>query len=455
MSKVSLRRAVIFALTSLGFALGPSGCKRSQPSESQPSPAPSASFSALPQLEEPSRCRQLPGFSMTLSPEAVDEPAEPQATEAGDDDALLPFGVELGTAVATPWGFAAAGIRGAGQAFVALVTEHDRRRVDLGVLHGDAETPALAAAGDDLLVALRSTDAAGFTIKLARVGREGGPTWGYELSKLGKSVTGLDVAVNGKLSLLAFQSEEKGTSKLWLGSLSLDALKEPFEVKALDVKDAEMPRVLARPGGFWLAWVRMLSEAKTPGKTAPSGSSAEDPEERELLEVGLRVIEVVKLDERGRAQGAPLRVGTPRPQVLLFDVAVLAAGGLLVAARSDSAAPGAEGGAILLSEVGPDGSVHEDRIEDDDVGVGAPVLLVDANSKLPGPWLSVGAPNDGTRLGLVRGQSTTLLADPLLGNAEVLAVSGGSFLTQRGRGRAAELRALSCAWPSDSPGGKK
>ncbi len=463
MSKVLPRSAAACAALSVGLALAPSACKRSQPSGAGPAPAPSAALSALPPPEEPSRCRQLSGFSMTLTADAAaDTPAPAVAvapaadaapaapSETGDDDALLPFGVELGTAVATPRGFAAAGIRGAGQAFVAILNELDSRRVDLQVLHGDPETPALAAAGEDLLVGLRTTDAAGFAIKLARVPREGGPEWGYEVSKLGRSVIGLELAVHARRALLAYQSEDKGGSRLWLGSFSLDALKEPFEVRPLQVKDAEMPRLVARPGGFWLTWVHTLGEAKKAAKSAGGSAAVEDPEERDLLEVGLRVIEVAQLDERGKLLAPPLRVGTPRPQVLLFDVAALASGSLLIAARSDSATPGAESGAILLSEVGLDGSVHEDRLESDEIGAGAPVLLVDTSAKLPAPWLVVSAPNDGTRVGLVRGASTTLLDDVRLGGAEVLAVSRGTFLTQRGRGRSAELRALACDWPNEA-----
>jgi hypothetical protein len=134
--------------------------------------------------------------------------------------------------------------------------------------------------------------------------------------------------------------------------------------------------------------------------------------------------------------------------VLLYDVAPLASGGLLVAARSDSAAPGVEGGALLLSEVGPDGSVHEERLDDDELGAGAPALLVEGDAKLPGPWLAMSAPSDATRLGLARGRNTTLLADALLGHAEVIAVSAGNFLVQRARGRSVTLEALQCSWSS-------
>jgi hypothetical protein len=106
---------------------------------------------------------------------------------------------------------------------------------------------------------------------------------------------------------------------------------------------------------------------------------------------------------------------------------------------------------LLLSEVRPDGSVHEERLDDDEIGVGAPVLLVDANAKLPEPWLSVSSSSDATRLGLARGQRTVLAADPLLGRSEVIAVSSGHFLTQRARGRGVELATFDCALPAPAP----
>ena len=397
---------------------------------------------------EASRCRRLPGYALTLegNPAPVDKGRQVGAEEQeeAEDDALLPFGVDMGAAVPTTYGFAAAGLRGAGQAFVALLAERASHRLDLGELHGDAETPALAASGERVVVALRSSDAAGFTVKLAQVvGPEGALQWGYELSKLGKELTGLTVATAGERGLLAYQGLEKGSSRLFLASFATSALKDAIAVKALDVKDAETPRLAARPGGYWLAWVRTLPEAKKPQKVVVD-AGREDPEERDLLEVGLRVVEVAKLDERGELQGAALRIGEPRRQVLLFDMAPSGAGSLLVAMRADSAAPGAEGGAMLLSEVGADGSVHEERLDDDDMGVGAPMLLVDANAKVPEPWLSVSSASDATRLGRARGQRTLLAADPLLGRLEVIAVSAGHFLTQRARGRGVELAALDC-----------
>jgi hypothetical protein len=444
------------------------GCKRHPPA---PTPAESVSALALPSSlapsEEPSpegesaptHCKQLPGFALTVDAAAPTKSANPLplADDAGnqeeDDDTLLPFGVDIGAAVPTTAGFAVAGIRGAGMAFVALLDQHGGRRVDLGELHGDAETPALAAAGDDVIVALRSTDAAGFTLKLARLAATGSDQvqWGFELSKLGKTVTGVELAVTGGRGVLVYQGEAKqGASRLMLGTFSAASLKEPFEVKPVAVKDAEMPRLSPREGGYWLSWVHALPEPKSPGKK-PKGEAPADPEEADLLEVGLRVVEVAKLDERGQLLGAALRIGEPRRQVLLYDVAPLASGGLLVAARSDSAAPGAEGGALLLSEVGPDGSVHEERLEDDELGAGAPALFVDSAAKSAGPWLSMSSPTDATRLGLARGGHSVLQADSLLGRAEVIAVGAGHFLVQRARGRDVSLEVLDCAWPSDGP----
>src|SRR5204862_5337289 len=158
-----------------------------------PTPAVSAVGSALPEPEEMTHCRRRPDFTMTLEAEAAPagKPSVVGQDEDEDDDALLAFGVDIGMATPTPFGFAVAGMRGAGQAFVALLGEHTSQRVDLGELHGDAETPGLAVLGQRVLVALRSSDAAGFTLKL---GSLAGPEasvveWGYELSKLGKTVT--------------------------------------------------------------------------------------------------------------------------------------------------------------------------------------------------------------------------------------------------------------------------
>jgi hypothetical protein len=416
----------------------------------------SAVASALPQPEEMTHCRRLPDFGLTLEADAAPAKARQTAEEDEDDDALLPFGVDIGGAVPTPFGFVTGGIRGAGQAFVALLSARAARRIDLGELHGDPETPSLAATGQRVLVALRSTDAAGFTIKLGRIGGESGAIeWGYELSKLGKTVTGVTVAASGARGVLVYQGEEKGSGRLLLGSFSTESLKDPFEVKALEPKDAEMPRLTLRAGGYWLSWVRTLPEPKKVTKTPLDAGAPQDPEERELLDVGLRVVEIAKLDEQGKVLGAALRVGEPRRQVMLYDVAPLASGGLLVAARSDSAAPGAEGGALLLSEVGADGSVHEERLEDDELGAGAPELLSDSDVKLPGPWLSMSSPSDATRIGLAQGQHTLLQADPLLGHGEVIAVSLGHLLVQRARGRGVTLEALDCSWPSDGVAEKK
>jgi hypothetical protein len=433
-----------------GLLLACAGCKRASPA---PAPTPSremsAQPSALPMPEEMTRCRRLPDLALTLDAPAL--AAKPDAAAPGedeDDDALLPFGVDIGAALSVPTGFAVAGVRGAGQAFVALVSERGSRRIDLGELHGDVETPALAAAGERLLVGLRSTDAAGFTVKLGRVGVDGNAVeWGQELTKLGKTVTGLSLAAQGARGVLVYQGEVKKEPRLWLGGFAIESLAEAFEPKPLELKDAELPRVVPRPGGFWLSWVRSLPEPKKAVKPPKEAGPASDPEERDILEMGLRALEVAKLDEQGNLQGSPLRVGEPRRQVLLYDVAPTASGSLLIAARSDSAVPGAEGGALLLSEVSADGSVREERLEDDEIGAGAPRLLVDTAQSMP--WLVVSAPNDATRLGPLRGAQTSLQSDSLLGRAEVIAVSGGRFLAQRARGRQVQLEALACSWPAE------
>lgn len=430
-------------------AIGVVGCKRQPP----PPLAMSASIaSSASPVEEPTQCRRRSDFTLALDAEPARVKDDEETTEDEDDDARLPFGVDVGAAVPTPFGFAVAGIHGTARAFVALLAERGSRRIELGELHGEPETPAIAAVGERLIVALRSTDAAGFTIKLGSVAgpESSAAEWGYELTKLGKAVTGVQLATAGQRGVLVYQGELKGEARLLLGSFSTEDLKAPLTTKPLEPKDVEMPRLVRRPGGYWLSWVRTLPEPKkTTAARDSGGRGPQDPEERELLDVGLRVVEVAKLDEAGSLMGAPLRVGEPRRQVLLYDVAPVP-GGLLVAARSDSASPGAEGGAILLTQVGLDGSVHDARLEDDEIGAGAPSLLVDDGASGGAPWLVVSAPNDATRLGLVEAQRTTLRADPLLGRAEVIAVGAGHFLLQRARGRGVTLEALDCSWSGDA-----
>jgi hypothetical protein len=430
------------------------GCKRR---EAPPPTPPSASPSAAPAPEEVSRCRK--GAELSLASDAP-RPAPPADDAEADeeDDALLPFGVAIGDAVPTAFGFAAAGLRGAGQAFVALVSERGARRVELGELHGDAETPSIASHGDSVLVALRTTDASGFTIKLGRVDERDGSQveWGYELTKLGRAITSVELAAQGGRGVLVYQTEVKGAPRLMLGTFEVAKLSTAFEAKPLELKDVEMPRLISRAGGYWLTWVRSLpEEAKKKATPAVEAGASRDPEERELLDPGLRVVEVTKLDEQGKPVGSALRVGEPRRQILLYDVAPLTTGSLLVATRSESAAPGAEGGAILLSEVGPDGGIREGRLDDDEIGAGAPTLLPDGDAKRPGPWLAVSAPNDMTRVGLVEGARTRLQTDPLLGRAELLAVAKGRFLAQRARGNAVVLEVLDCAWSTEAPLEKK
>ncbi len=389
---------------------------------------------------------------MTLgaAPKPGGAPEPGPAGQEADDDALLPFGVELGGGIATSSGFALGGIEGGGNAFLVHLAERGSERVELGRVHGDPEAPAVTSAGERVVVVLGSSDAAGRTLKLGQWSHAAGASveWGYEASKLGRAVSSVGLAIAEEHGLIVYEAEDTG--RVFLADFAPADLRRPFEPRWLGVKDAEHPRVAARSGGFWLAWVRSLPEPK---RAKPAASAAPtDPEERAVLEFGLRVIEVAQLDAKGRLLGAPVRLGEPRRQASLFDLAPLGSGGLLVASRPDSASPGAEGGAILLSRVGLDGSVEQERLDDDDIGAGVPALLADpaASPANTEPWLAVSSPSDATRFGLARGQRTQLEADPMLAGAELIAVNAGKFLSQRARGLRVELSVLSCQ-PAATP----
>src|SRR5215216_4265707 len=109
MSMVSPRLTALAGVLAAGLGASPlAGCKRHPPA-----PAPSASASALPSAlspaEEgsmpdvastPAQCRRLPGFGLTLDAVVAAGSAKPAADAADDeeDDALLPFGVDIGAA---------------------------------------------------------------------------------------------------------------------------------------------------------------------------------------------------------------------------------------------------------------------------------------------------------------------------------------------------------------------
>jgi len=140
-------------------------------------------------------------------------------------------------------------------------------------------------------------------------------------------------------------------------------------VASPDASDAEAPRLLARRGGYWLAWLARRAE---PGDDA-GAAAAEGPGERRAY----RWVELVALDAKGEATSPVRRVTPEKGRVASFDLATApssnaGAGGdpKLVIVVQDEAAV-AEGAGERIVRYSVDGA--KDRIESGEVldgGVG-------------------------------------------------------------------------------------
>jgi hypothetical protein len=440
-----------------GFLFGAAACKRSP----KPAPAPEkrATAPASSREKQPARCRKLPGFELRLKGSATQAAAKPSIAEhepsdepaddasaaepANDGAAALPFGIDIGGASATGSGFALAGLRG-DAAFVARLSASGSQVVELGRVHGDPEAPVVATAGERVLVVLPNSDAAGRTLRIGELSpASASVSFGPDLTGLGRAAASVGLAISGERALLVLAREDEDGSRVLSAALSLGDLRAPLALSPLSNESAEMPRVVAREGGFWVAWVRNIDVAAPPAAPPKPGA---DVDGHQPFVFGPRVLEVARLDLEGKLVGTPRRLGEPRPHALLYDIAPLASGGLTVATRTDAAAPGAESGAISLWELGADGSQSERRLDDDDIGAGAPALLHEARRapNAPQSWLAVSSRSGATRLGSLEGERTTLRGEPALGSGEVLAVSEGKLLIQHARGRGTELSVLDC-----------
>src|SRR5690606_15725718 len=114
---------------------------------------------------------------------------------------------------------------------------------------------------------------------------------------------------------------ERGLGKVQpLGSAAKAKVASP------EPSDAEGPRLLARPGGAWLAWLARRPEGDMTW-------AVEGPAEQRSY----RWIELVALDLGGQPVGPVRRVSSDRGRVTSFSLAGASAGGLVVVAVDESA----------------------------------------------------------------------------------------------------------------------
>jgi len=459
-------------LVAICAALGSaSACKRRAP---EPAPSAQPSASAAPVVQAPRCSEPFPGKSFTLgdkSSEGADAGA--QDDDDGTDQPALPFAVALGRGVAFGEGFAVSALRTSGGKTTAVVALLDAqagsgRLAELGPLHADPDPPELAVLEDDLIALVHDSDAGGETLKLAALrpgAQKAEVVLGAEIAESRDESRAADVELGPERGVALWDEWSVSDKHGVIVSTSF-ARKDVSNVSKKRVvsaptEDAEAPRLVRRPGGFWAAWVartvapkQKLLPGKKPGGPAPA-PSAEAPDVP-VVELGERFISVVPLDANGVASAEPKPATPKNAHVVVFDLATGPDGSALLSWRDDDSAPASDERRIHLARVRADGSVERHPVEDEGTGVGAPALVVDATPKdpnAPWAWLALDSVSDTTRLAAVNAGANLLDAlgpEPVVRSAEVLAVSRGRLLVARPRGLAMELGVVECK-PGPAP----
>jgi len=456
-------RAPRLAALAVLAAIGALGCK-AKPKPAPPrDSAPSASVSAPAAVPEaPARCRSR---AATASLRVGDTERGAAAAPAGEgddgddgDEAALPFATRVDSAVALDDAFAVGGLEaraGKTEAFIGWVplAGGPGRRIGLGAVHGDVDPPLVAGRGQTLVVAVSDMDAGGGMLRVHRVDAASDKPSG-EVSFTGvQHDTGAALALGERGAALVFAAKRAsgvGLKLVMLDPAGLTGSPVPQELER--TLHAESPLVVARPGGFWLAWVaeepaKPRADAGAPAAARPdAGPPPATEEDAPLVSSGPRVLLVLPLDSAGKPLGTPRVVSADKAHVLGFEAAPLPDGALMLAFRENESSPGVERGPPELARVSLGGAIERAKIDDEDLSAGLPALLPDAR---PGGrvWVALESASGGTRIGLVKEAGLgleSLVGDRALRGAEVLAAGSGALLVSHNRGRAVELEVLEC-----------
>jgi hypothetical protein len=453
---VSIRqRSVLGALVAAVCVT--SACRASKP-HGRPSP----SAILVPEAQRKGRCvANDPSAVFTVGdvggPSAAFEGIE-DGSAPDDQPQDVPFSVEVGQALAYPSGFAVAALKSSArstQAVVALVDTQvaSGRSIDLGSVHGAAPPPRLAVGPRGIVVAVADSDASGGTVRLGAIqdpARAAKVSWGREPEEGWDTSGTFDVGCNDSHGLLAWEEAARGSACSRINSVHFDPdTLAPSKAAVVSTRgaSAEAPRIVSRPGGFWLAWISRPGCVEGRAVRGRGGQSTDD-EHGAALVLGAGALEVVRMGSRGERSGEPVRVTTPQAHVIAYDIVALPDGGALLVFRDDAASPGAERGLVRLARVGADGTVERTELEDEAIGAGVPSLLVDAQSA-GGPlvWLALEGLSEGTRLARLSPSGALLgglEAEPAVGGGDVLSAQRDRLLVGMPRGRAVELSIIKC-----------
>jgi hypothetical protein len=403
---------------------------------------------------------------LTLAPSPGDE--EPREA-ALDPSVELPFATEPGMAVALAGGFFATGLRHESRGALALLgrvgaADASVQLVELGRVRGDVVPPRLAADASDLWAVLQDgVLQAGTPHDANRGGRElrvarfaGGdlsqaPSWRPGPQQTSAESSSFDIAAQAGSAVLVYDDWSASGNHGRVLAAPIAAQAEPGRIEGKVVSlpgvDAEAPRITARPGGYWLAWLVNASGAGSGRVYDPGDEVNENAAAGSAYNA--RWLQLAALDARGKLLGDARRLTARQGRVVGYDLATGPSGSAWLVWRQDAPTPGASGGRITMAEVRAEGSPLIRSIREDDVGAGEPVWLVPNAGAAR--WLSFPDAHDQTllmRMDSFGKAGLPLGLGPELEGAGALAAEGDQLLFAVPRGRAIELFPATCTVPA-------
>ncbi|WP_437998609.1 hypothetical protein WMF26_50845 [Sorangium sp. So ce185] len=447
------------------------GASAAAPAASDP-----ADPAAAPQPSSP-RCAAA-GAAPFVIGDAPPAPRAPDGAGGGEAEGaedLAPFAVEVGRGTTFSGGFAVGAQREAEGGTVAMVATLSAdgaqgKLVRLARSRGDMDPPVVTGAGGAILAAMLEPNAGGRAIKVARIEGEH-VTWGAELAEGRDESLALDIAASGERAVIVWDdvTRDGKRSRIMLASADVGTLRSVTSARPVSQPstDAEMPRVIGRPGGYWLAYVARAEEPARKAAEKPTDGNEDTEAAGETITH--QWLEVVPLDEAGALTSTPRAITPKDGHVLAYDLTLAGDDGLLLAFRDDDTPSGSIGGRIsaVLARLGgasePRVLVGGDREQDAPpeaalgVGAGVPALLPGVRGQGDGAaaWLAIANASGPTLLAALtaRGElAGGLHAEPALGRGEPIAASQEALLVAHPAGKAMKLGLLRCG--STAPSNK-
>jgi hypothetical protein len=269
--------------------------------------------------------------------------------------------------------------------------------------------------------------------------------WGPEVSEGHDDSLAVDLAVSKSHAVLVWDdvrgtSDDVRKSNVMLASFDVPTMRSltPARPVSGPKSDAGSPRVVQRPGGYWLAY---LARGQDESKKKPPASGEDEQDDTPQGEAILPGwVEVVPLDENGIPTAAPRPVTPKKGYAVSFDLQLAEAGGALVLVRDDDTPLGASGGKLSVVLVSQGGISDARIVSEESESTGIPTLLRG--------FLAVATGTGATQIAALgpRGELLDPLAkEPSLGTGQPIASTNDRILWARPQGKGMAFSVLRCA----------